>query len=269
MGFEVPDTERCIRECIGNSRCVAVVVTPAETRVRCWRRSWVDLTACDRAYAFNTYILTYPPSPPAAPPPPSHPPWVPTSCNSECVRNTLRTELIPVVSAANAHTHVAWHAYLERVYHQSLGNRSIDLSTFSWYYRDRRSYLIEEPPCTTICTITLYDGSKRDGTPWLGNQGPEGPDGAGHYGFFVHRPYIRTEDATTCERLEVFHVRTTWAGGETGVSWFFHTVGSGVYIDCNALRSRGRIVGYHDRGETSGDRSMGTWMRQNGLAMAI
>ena len=32
-------------------------------------------------------------------------------------------------------------------------------------------------------------------------------------------------------------------------SWFFHTVGSGVFIDCEAMRARGRILAYRDRRE--------------------
>ena len=38
-------------------------------------------------------------------------------------------------------------------------------------------------------------------------------------------------------------------GGEKGVSWFFHAVGSGVFLQCHDLPTEGRIVVYRNRAE--------------------
>lgn len=70
-----------------------------------------------------------------------------------------------------------------------------------------------------------------------------------HWGFFVHRPFVSVDDARNCRFLEVLHVKTDWAGGEVGASWFYQTTGSGVFLDCEAIRSRGKIVAYTTRAD--------------------
>ena len=52
---------------------------------------------------------------------------------------------------------------------------------------------------------------------------------------------------STRDNAEVMHVRTDWLGGEHGVSWFFHAVGSGVFLDCKRLPRDGRIAVFKDR----------------------
>lgn len=53
---------------------------------------------------------------------------------------------------------------------------------------------------------------------------------------------------TSCKTIEVLHLRTDWAGGEAGASWFYHAVGSGIFLDCVAIRQRGTILAYTNRG---------------------
>merc|ERR1712070_448382 len=47
--------------------------------------------------------------------------------------------------------------------------------------------------------------------------------------------------------MGVMHVRTNILGGEHGLSWFFHAVGSGVFLDCHRLPASGTIEVYKGR----------------------
>ena len=97
----------------------------------------------------------------------------------------------------------------------------------------------------------------------------QGPHKAGVYGFFVHRPLISVQDVLNCDVLEVFHVASKWLGPEQGASWFFHTVGSGIFLDCAAIRNRGRVVAQVNRAEgvQIDDSSIGYFMKSSGISM--
>ena len=115
---------------------------------------------------------------------------------------------------------------------------------------------------------------KQNGTPWIGTLGPEGPREAGAYGFFVHRPLISHDDAYRCERLEVFHSATQWIPqAEVSASWFFHTVGSGIFLNCTELRLRGEIVVALNRVGAGSphkhDKGLPRWMHVHNVSMVI
>ena len=102
-------------------------------------------------------------------------------------------------------------------------------------------------------------------------------------GFFVRRmpsdpSAYGSALLSSCGRLEVSHVRSTFKGGERGVSWLFHTIGSGVFIDCRSLPTEGRRVAYRDRLDfarverTTWQNDEGfprEWMRRNHVAMLV
>ena len=87
--------------------------------------------------------------------------------------------------------------------------------------------------CASVCELEAWPNRQPvyDGSAFIGDAGPENSVSA--FGFFVHRPFISAEAAAACSKLEVMHVYTDWLDGEHGVSWFFHAVGSGVFIDCH------------------------------------
>jgi len=136
--------------------------------------------------------------------------------------------------------------------------------------------LIRDSPCLGICVVGLSTPTY-EGTPWVGR----GTAASAHFaeiGYFVRRPLISPSDIRSCTRLEVGHLRTTYKGGEKGVSWFFHNVGSGVFLDCAQLPTRGRIGAYRDRkdfGRVEGehwanDESFPSqWMRRRNVAMIV
>ena len=193
---------------------------------------------------------------------------------------------LPILSAANRDTEAAWHSYILQTYGEPIGSNVIDLNTFSWFYNDApavRSLL--STPCLQVCTVEI-NAEMYEGTPWIGTRGPEGGGGSdswnfgvGSIGFFVARPFILPSSAPTCSRIEVMHVYTSWAGEEQGVSWFYNTVGSGIYLDCADLPTAGRVAAYTNRDEFAvqegrdwpGDGSAGLAgvMEEMGIAMLI
>jgi len=189
--------------------------------------------------------------------------YAPDQCHDECQRNVLPR--LPVLTASNRADFPLWHAYIERRYHQQIsGAMSVDLNTFSMFYHasnadggplDAIATLFVENPCLRICTLESWPNRRPvyDGSPFVGDSGPEMRMNA--LAFFVHRPFISRAEVQNCERLEVMHLRTEWLGGERGVSWFFNTVGSGVFIDCHNLPHEGRIQVHQNREE---------WEREHG-----
>ena len=96
-------------------------------------------------------------------------------------------------------------------------------------------------------------------------------------GFFVIRPSITWQEVDWCDFLEVYHVRTDWLGGEKGVSWFFNTIGSGVFLPCDGLPRGERVAQFRNRAEWEaqhgrdwpGDDNILGVMEQEGLAMMV
>ena len=74
-------------------------------------------------------------------------------------------------------------------------------------------------------------------------------------------------------------MRTSWLDGEHGVSWFFNAVGSGVFLDCEALPLQGSIEVHRNRQEvcdahddwwpSDGDAHVRDKMEAHGIAMLI
>jgi hypothetical protein len=174
----------------------------------------------------------------------------------------------------------------------------IDLNTFTWFFTDDNpstaragavedadgnapTQLLRSPHhCLSVCEANLNEPTY-EGSPWV-CKAPPRVFGACHaflsIGFFVRRSVWSEPTAfEQCSRIEVSHVLTTFNGGEHGVSWFFHTVGSGIFLDCTQLPTRGRTVVYRDRLEFSSvnqrwedDRVFPySWMGANGVAMII
>jgi len=128
--------------------------------------------------------------------------------------------------------HPEWRAYLRWVYGEDTPE-DVDLNGFSWFYWNSPLGRVsavphvssEALPAGTAWTCEL---------PWL----PEYRFRA--YGFFVARP-SSAEDmrlAVRRRRLEVLRVRFP----EEGVAWFYSGIGSGVFLNLDALPSPGSVV---------------------------
>lgn len=219
-------------------------------------------------------------------------------CASACELNTLPH--LPVLTSANRHTEARWHAYIRHVYREELRgdrdhNDTLDLNTFSWFYLPRTSTedgqedhapatqavrdLLSTHPCLQVCASGV-DARMYEGSPWVGERGPEGPDGVGQVGFFVARPFpLPRSVRDDCTRLEVMHAYTEWAGAEIGISWFFRTVGSGVFLDLTDPPTAGGVAAYTSRAHFAADTgrewpgdfsaSVAGYMREAGLAVIV
>jgi len=203
-----------------------------------------------------------------------------------------------VLTGANRISESGWHAYIERVYGAPLpSGQLLDLNQLTFFYThlagpaasnapmarmvgqsaNPPTQLMSNSHCLSVCQIGLSTPTY-EGTPWVG-RGVAASAAFVKIGFFVRRRFPSPQQIlATCGRLEVSHVRTTFKGGEKGVSWFFHTVGSGTFLDCGNLPTRGRVAAYRTRMEfqrVEGDNwdndeaFPGQWMRRNGVAMII
>lgn len=129
-----------------------------------------------------------------------------------------------------------WRQYLHWVYGEDVPMGSIvDLNSFSWFYSNS--------PLASMLQPMMHNLSRNDtalNTAWMCSL-PFLPQCIfSPYGFFVSRePYERNVDAwTKTGRLEVLRVRFP----ESGAAWFYHAIGSGVFLNLNALPTPGRAI---------------------------
>ncbi len=162
--------------------------------------------------------------------------------------DTLALPSLPIV---NMEKDSLWTSYLRRVYPGRRG--TVDLNTFNFFYWDAPISL------ETINYCDWTDGRPHleEGTPWIGgwrywNFGPEHM--LSRLGFFVVRTpsRARTLKEIADGELEVLRYGPNWfvQGLEIGNAWFYHTIGSGVYLDCANLRLsqlRYRLTAYRGR----------------------
>ncbi len=176
---------------------------------------------------------------------------------------------LPVLTTKNTKQYPQWHKYVERVYGQSV-SQPIDLNTFTWFYY----YAPFDPPIVPRKKVsekffTLPHYVEPIHNIWTGEL------------HFVHLPYLQkyrtklqlnSNDAYVSNRnismiclgleakshrygfvvrrnpipevynkryLEVLHVADNV---NTNVQWFWHTIGSGVFIDLLRLHIHKRKV---------------------------
>ena len=128
--------------------------------------------------------------------------------------------------------HPEWRAYLRWVYGQD-PSEALDLNAFSWFYWNS--------PLGQVSAVPHVAGEALpSGTAWTCESAwlPEQRFKA--YGFFVARA-CSAEDMrlrVRRRRLEVLRVQFP----EEGVAWFYGGVGSGVFLDLDALPSPGSVV---------------------------
>jgi len=129
--------------------------------------------------------------------------------------------------------HPEWRAYLRWLYGQEL-LEAVDLNDFSWFYWN--SPLGQQSTVPHMAWEVLPAG-----TAWTCEL-PALPECRFRaYGFFVARP-TSAEDMRRMvqqrRRLEVLRVQFP----EQGVAWFYSGVGSGVFLNLDALPSPGSVV---------------------------
>lgn len=138
--------------------------------------------------------------------------------------------------------HRRWHDYYRSVYGENVSN-DVDLRQFTWFYWDAPLGL---DPAHVLPMPRDAKGGVPIGRAWRGAM-PLGwePEGVlGSLGFFR---MAAPEPASHFQRgrIEVLRVRTRWTAIEAmhGVAWFFHCVGSGVFLEATpstTLRVRNR-----------------------------
>jgi len=178
---------------------------------------------------------------------------------------------LPMLTAANRAQHREWHEYIESVYGSAidLSRTPIDLNRLTWFYWAAPVRLTR----LLLCDWSDEQPEARLGTPWTGGVaawawGPEHL--VRRKGFFVHRlPWPTDSPAWTWQatstqpidddahaaavfptrvttyqgasRLEVQRIGPIYRGGffegERSEIWFFHAIGSGVFIKTSDFES--------------------------------
>jgi hypothetical protein len=160
--------------------------------------------------------------------------------------------------------HPEWRAYLRWVYGDSAATAVVDLNAFSWFYQ---TCPLKVQPVSHGASETLAPN-----TAWTCNAVllPECQFQA--YGFFVTRGSSSAEDMRRLAgsgRLEVLRVRFP----EMGVAWFYGAVGSGVFLNLDALPTSGSVVIRAGLPEDwmGGvlDYTAAEWMRQHDCALLV
>ena len=183
---------------------------------------------------------------------------------------------LPILTIHNKSKFPQWHHYIQRVYHQTV-TTPIDLNTFTWFYYYAPFNISIQPrrfiPRKAFeCSSTTLEPTWKTPCYWLDEQHiVEYPNlkqayqtclkltsndayvyhknsfvsdvhldnHANRYGFFVRRKSPKTPYYKSVSHIEVLHVEDSV---QSNVQWFWHTIGSGVWIDLFQLRITNRIV---------------------------
>lgn len=158
-----------------------------------------------------------------------------------------------------------WRAYLRWVYGDDFPT-VVDLNTFSWFYW--HSPLANfEPQQVLYQSLILM----QQPVAWV-TLNPMVPEHRfAPYGFFVTQPFsaAQVETKLTSGRLEVLRAQFP----ESGVSWFYHTVGSGVFLNLDALPRKGRFLAFDglppDWQTSLYDTAAAEWMAQHDCSLLV
>lgn len=148
--------------------------------------------------------------------------------------DTSARSTLPVLTSENHVEHAEWHRYFERIYGSPV--RSIvDLNSFTWFYS------FAPLPCDWVCTVRAIhpgwgdDAKPPDGTLMRFGGRDDSPEVIlSRSGAFVKRPI----DQALLDDVYVEILRTNHGDGarESGECWFYHTVGSGLWIKNEGVR---------------------------------
>jgi hypothetical protein len=141
---------------------------------------------------------------------------------------------LPVLRGGDV-DHPEWRAYVKWVYGEDVPQgQTLDLNAFSWFYSTA-------PLGPALRPLDHNDTSQALPlhTAWncAGLFQPECKFSS--YGFFVTQPApdASAEAWTSSGRIEVLRIQFP----EVGAAWFYHAVGSGVFLNLDALPTRGSV----------------------------
>jgi len=203
------------------------------------------------------------------------------SCYCEHITRHFPTTLVAKQS---------WRPYLSAVYGEPVDGNDVDLSTLGWFYWSPTLPL--RGVCVRLVGRLSNPDPMQEGIAFMG---------ANHSGVPLHydptqmepprfaQPahgvamkgnsftlpqwctptclpaqiasavgfFVKVSEPLPSSRIEVTHINYD----ESGASWFWHTPGSGVFIDLDALRKRGSVLLLHNRGDFDAH-GRGKWVSQ-------
>lgn len=152
---------------------------------------------------------------------------------------------LPLLMPSNRQEYPQWHAYFKEVYDEPV-SRWLNLNEFTWFYWS-----------VPIQNLSLHFGSESFGTScfaWTGSYRGHPEYILGDLGFFVYRRkastnYLqkrRLEVIRTCKPLTLFG-NTVPPDMSLGTVWFYHAIGSGVFLDVDSISASGMFTVAKDR----------------------
>jgi hypothetical protein len=146
---------------------------------------------------------------------------------------------LPILSGDD-NNHPEWRQYLDWVYGEGVPTgKEIDLNTFSWFYW-ASPLGTELRPLQQNVLWTRMAPPLALSTAWTCSLPFKPECSFSQYGFFVSReqPEETVEAWTKAGRIEVARIKFH----ETGAAWFYHAVGSGVFLNLDALPVSGQAM---------------------------
>ena len=157
--------------------------------------------------------------------------WKFTKLGKLSVSSVLPTLPILNASEQSVLAFPEWHVYFSRVYGHEV-RQEVDLNKFTWFYNFAPLYMYNVIPSESDGSVweSMIDGYMVRGN----SDGRRVQQRYADYGFFVLRTrhsehLLRTQP----EKLEVLHHTCPFedAGKYGTAAWYYHTIGSGIYIN--------------------------------------
>lgn len=182
---------------------------------------------------------------------------------------------LPVLTPSNTEKFPCWHAYYRRVYGGPVA-WPVDLNTFTFFYWDSP---LADFPVTMLPMLSSIIMDFEPGLPWIYCEEWRGADSQKvpechilKLGFFVVR---RPRRSHFCSGRYVEVIRSRESSvEELGCAWFYHAIGSGIFIDTSPLRN----IQVLDKRSSFDERNRHPWLgdanaekslRQNGLDLLV
>ncbi len=141
---------------------------------------------------------------------------------------TRSTVKLPILTPYNAHEFPEWHMYYRRVYRHPV-KCNVVLDDFSWFYRDAPL------PSVKLANFTPFklDRVPKNAFMRVVNCADDAPERfVGQTGVFRN---VQMPDLSEATYVEVIRTNMGEGASETDEAWFYHAVGSGMFIETRGL----------------------------------
>ena len=139
-----------------------------------------------------------------------------------------RVPRLPIITPLNKSEYPEWHEYIERVYREPV-TRKYDLNTFNFFYHFSPLKVLPIQQHLILALPVRY----RRNIAIKQNWSPSPESKIYRVGFLVTRELPRMQERVEVIRTQMPRANANmWESGEEKCAWFYHAIGSGMFIDC-------------------------------------